>query len=390
MIDARGFLSPALFASAALRGGRSASAWRQFAAHAAWRIGELRRAGTWIDFVANARPRLCQGPLFGKALEATLAGLSHAAENPKPLRRARRRHRGPAEIPVAHRRAVKGPRSAPSSLTTSGACLEFARQADRRLLDASAARGPEYRLPHAQHEATAGTASGGGVRVPDHPARGTSGTVGLAILEPASHARLDLAYRIADRVSRRIHRFDSTCSNSDPDPAVLLDQWSSMLEGPAADPDPAVLLDQWSSMLEGLAADPDLLHDLTAVPSGTATAKPSPSAALLPASAPGAHEADMTVRAIGKPAFSPPGVGTTQWAAEFSPAEDVAADELTFGAPFRSTLVAALMGAATEPKTERLASGITTPPRPGYDLDSISLAMKRVLDEEARRHGISV
>lgn len=104
MSQARGSFWPTHSVSLLLSGGRAPLCWQRELARAAARLDALRRSCAWVKALAEVRPELRDGPLFGNCLTALAAEAAHLAQRePEVARPPQAIANRPVESPARER-----------------------------------------------------------------------------------------------------------------------------------------------------------------------------------------------------------------------------------------------------------------------------------------------
>ena len=336
-------LAPAKLASQFLAGGRSPAAWQRLTASLASWIQWGRRAVTLLSFPGQVPPPLRDGPLLGRALELATSGFEPAVEpgalprrfegNDWPRRQSRRVER---RVAAEFRQVRSLP---PRELLASREQLVKSAESSRPPQPLRTAVVSRFDTRARCLDAQAQTAK--------------------ASESQAAFAAV-LARRISDNLRYRLPYTSASVAGTQ----SLIEQWSTPLDGPAIDHE---LLDTYAEAFV-VATTRESVRMLERRPNRPDVNSPEP---------PPNAETQPALRL--PPEENEP--GTLDDRGQHFPG---------FVSPPRPRFVL-----SAQPETDRhpaamLRSGTAEPAAFDWNLSALSAAMKRILDEDARRHGVDV
>ncbi len=399
-----------------LSGGRAPRAWLRRTARAVAPIHGLRRASAWLGELAGVRPRLREEPLFGRSLAGLAGRESPPAGQPAAPRPGRARSgspgggepRGPRpeESPRPARRPGKAfprpsaaapgasPSGVPSSGTSSPDVPSPAVEAgESPVPTAPARRAPEplHLDPRAGRDLLARHAGPvpvlSGATPPQAPLRPAATPLPAAPAPRTGREWLrDLARRGARALRRDLSRAageraprESPATGRTPGSSVSVpaaEPWSTPLQGERA---PADLLRQWAVPSRGPAAPSQAARS----PEPPRTPRPS-----IPIPVPAGEAPALPPAAPTPPLPGPAGAVAIPTADDgglsLSGLLDAALPPLLpsrdFVPPSPWKAPAQAPAAVGRPEAEAAEE----------DLGRLAANLKRILDEDARRHGIDV
>jgi hypothetical protein len=363
MITGQTILSPAHFTSALFSCARTPARWQQVTNEAAWRINQLRRGTAWVTFLEGFSPGLLAGPLWGDGLEAATRGSSRPPAGAAPAPRSARKRAEPvAAIAVPKRAEVRSASPGTIAQRPSAECLRLPSQADGELLRHWAEHRRSSFTGRKKLEAHNGTSSGA-VNLPAGPTVDANRSHGAP--RPASEAGSALADLLSRRVARTMSRFAHSSAPADSGASAWIDQWSGLLEGPAATLE---LLNAAPAVRPGIAVSK--LRNAAEGPTQASSRGPRP-------------EPVATSQAAQSAA------GPAQIPSEDISGVSEASEAFKFTPPFRVPRLVAAPTALQQPLLPLTGGGSVEAAR-DWDLEALSAGIKQILDAEARRHGIDV
>jgi len=356
MNPVRGVLSTEGLAGRWLYIGRSPIAWHQVTGEVRSRLQELRRWTKWMSFPEEARPRLREGPLLGNGLEIATGGFARTAEREAAApghRRSVRPTARPAPRPSVERHGPLQDLTSWRAATERGQVLRHAAGRSRAKLPADVAR-----------LGSVLQAEDSGTRTPHIGAQVT----------PAPQAHTAFANLLFRRVSQALQYLPQYPREAKRDIRSLVEQWSTSLEGQMADVD----------LLNGSAG-----HTSKTTTNGVDRGEGSPVSQQF-------FEGDVQ-RSDGNgrhepmppspESLSPPRLDWNEGDADAFRRRDLAA---SYGPPMWARFTT-----PSQPEPDGRSAAVlrsnTTPVAPlDWNLSALSDAIERILDAEARRHGIGV
>ena len=429
---------------APLSGGRTPAGWRRAIAGAV-RLSALARCCAWLKVVIDTCPELRNGPLFGTALTA-LTSETYDAVAPRVAAAPSGAPGGPARLGLLSGRATP-----PGALAGSGEAptwrrppeppstgpsqsldgrvltrlLDLPRQATRELLGRLAGGRPVIALTSARNgdastssfrpgRATPGRAPGRPRRQPERGLRGRDGRRKQRPVTAVPGDRPDLlvhtwASRAARRAAKTIHRafrMDAAGSESTtmPECTALAPEWSSRVDGRSAPPE---LLTAWAgaSLTDASSGVGRARRPAATVGPGPDAGRRGASASLQRSFAPSSAPALPADDLIGAPAANagngPLRPGTpraTPSAVKASPLDAPAPPApLTISPPVVVERLPALIAAKPPGESAPHVASLLAvdgarddAARTSDDLSALADKIKRILDGQARRHGINV
>jgi hypothetical protein len=406
--------SPALPRPALLRAGRGPAAWRRELALAGGRADRLRRLARWLPELARVRPSLALGPLYGPTLAELAAIPGTASEDEEvsrerrsraaPAVRARRRHEAgrwsatPAQPPTPWAR-VPHPAGAHASAPVPAGRASSAERAaglglaaDDGLLARSAALAPHvaghvHPASGASASPTQDPARPGGVDVlarplPDATARRRRRSTPRRRVP----ARWEHIRAARSRVARRLARAATAPARSfGAAPAGLADAleacWTTRLDGPRAR---GTLLRARANATRDAGHVRATGRSVDAGSPATGSSRSQPRA----------------TRSADAHGTAPDGMrGTALWRARAAGHPDTPGAQPDDGArpgdgesPFEPTAGNDPLGLwpLARPTEPGLVFAELEPGGPEDDLAPLAEKVRRILEEEARRHGVDV
>lgn len=387
-----------------LGGGRMPAFWKRSMEGSGRRLGDLARLAMWVERMEEVRPRLSVEPIFGVAL-AELTSISGELHTELPPGGKRRADRQPGKAQVASQRRARKAEAVASAMSRERG-VEAVAPAARGSI------GPRIPLGHRTHVARgllrrlAGESVdlAGSAAASLDDAKSLHGRSGA----PVRFLRPAIPRRSARRrwQERKLERIRRTLAGP---PERRLREAETATASPSQHRSKLVPSDPWKTPLRGPTVPFEVLGVAASpVRTGPAGARsgpegPSPSGddtltAVTPAS-PGSFDRPWT----GLPEMKP---GSREWS------EDPAVRAPTMppasaAPPDQERGSAAPPPAAIKP-TEPASLTLPGPDRPVIvrpakavkggreaaqredDMERLAGRMKRILDEEARRHGIDV
>jgi len=404
-------------ASHALVAGRAASAWTTEMARVGRQAGAMRPASSWAPELALLRLPLREGPLLGSALEVLIEAPAarpgeeenRGARGRRPTspvgrygdQRGRSRGREGAEPRSSEAGKIAAPSAdgpaRPGRGSATGAFRERAplsgpSRAGQALLHRLAGQAASVPVPPSRGAPARGPARGDGGAPPRQPRNApvvdphrASAVLGTAAAE---RIRASLAPRASGRPERPAQASPGAETRSRAGgqvvPPVALG-WASPLEGPAA---PRALLEALRREhttaavagpgIEGEPADPGPEQDPDGRRHRRGSSAPDPFAGRAWHGASDGHRSSAQRRSSGEDG----GRGASAVASELG----------DHGAGVRRAAAGAHAGGTTAPGGDLL--GVEPGPfdedRAEEELADLATKLKRILDEEARRHGVDV
>ena len=361
-----------------LSGGGSPAAWRKEMVRAALRLNHVIRCAS-IGPSGLAGPRLCSGPLFGHGLELA-AGATVAGPRVEPAPSVRRRPRWSVREWQSVRPTRRPVSSAATARCATRDCTQLPARASRDLLNHAADTIAPATIVRACSERGGPIpASGGWSKALPSPSLKAPTSTRPAAAKPRppnrnpgglgtiADAKRTLTNRLVRRTADSFRRLAPSPAERSPAGIVLSREWSSLLAGTTA---PQELLDDLASPsleIPGRASadHADKVHGL--VPQSRKFSSTPGLADTIQVAAPlGTSAAKHDARAIVDPQF--PGDGLIH---------------PTFRSPVR-------LSAATSVSSNGLGSHSTETESVDWDLTALSRTISRILNEDARRHGIDV
>jgi hypothetical protein len=367
MIDVRSGCSASLL----LGGGRSPAHWQNAITEDAWRLAQVRRASRWVTSLDKSRPRLIDGTLFGDGLDAATRASRRSLIEPVPARRVAGLRADPPAKPTSERARQPAAPSESMVWKKNADLSQLAAQADYELLSWLAERRPardrkDAVVPDGVRRVTASLEMQPIARKANTKPGSRSSSTGV----PQAHqAVVDL---LVKRASAALSVFASP-AESKRGLRLLSDQWSTSLKGPEAP----------SELLNGCTLQDS---EVGSVHPGNRESETASDSAGVPG-----NERPRKVARMADTATANNSVSASAWSEPRpspSPAED-----LLSSIPLndREPLLPPLIPSESGGRPASLLRGDTAEAASfDWNLGALAVGIKRILDEEARRHGIDV